>query len=284
MMTTNSNEKAKDIQTISPESMITKKDFNQCFWRSLTLDSSWNYERQQNLAYCYIMAPIIRRVYDREEDRAEALKRHLEFMSVTPHICTLLVGISGAMEEENAKNPDFDESSINAVKSSLMGPMAGIGDSFFWGTLKLIAAGVGIALASQGNIMGPILFFLIINVPHFILRYLCLDKGFKYGTQFFKDISSGGIITKVTEAATMLGLMVIGGMTAVNVSLNLALTVGSGDWAEPLQNYLDEIMPGLLPAILFGIMYWLLGKKVKTTTILIAVMVICIILSGIGVV
>ena len=82
----------------------------------------------------------------------------------------------------------------------------------------------------------------------------------------------------------MLGLMVIGGMTAANVSLNLALTVGSGDWAEPLQNYLDEIMPGLLPAILFGIMYWLLGKKVKTTTILIAVMVICIILSGIGVV
>ena len=162
--------------------------------------------------------------------------------------------------------------------------MAGVGDSFFWGTLKLIAAGVGIALASQGNIMGPILFFLIINVPHFILRYLCLDKGFQYGTQFFKDISSGGIITKITEAATMLGLMVIGGMTAANVSFSLAINVGSGDWAESVQSYLDQIMPGLLPAVLFGIMYWLLGKKVKTTTILIAVMVLCIILSGIGVV
>jgi fructoselysine and glucoselysine-specific PTS system IID component len=231
-----------------------------------------------------MMAPIIRRLYENKEDRAAALKRHLEFMSVTPHISTLLVGISGAMEEENAKNPDFDENSINAVKSSLMGPMAGVGDSFFWGTLLLIAAGVGVSLASQGNIMGPILFFLIINIPHFILRYLCLDKGFKYGTQFFKDISSGGIITKITEAATMLGLMVIGGMTAANVNFNLAINVGSGDWAEPLQNYLDEIMPGLLPAALFGIMYWLLGKKVKTTTILIAVMVICIILSGIGVV
>ena len=283
-MTTNSKDMAKDLQTISPESRITKKDFNQCFWRSLTLDSSWNYERMQNIAYCYMMAPIIRRLYENKEDRAAALKRHLEFMSVTPHISTLLVGISGAMEEENAKNPDFDESSINAVKSSLMGPMAGVGDSFFWGTLKLIAAGVGIALASQGNIMGPILFLLIINIPHFILRYLCLDKGFKYGTQFFKDISSGGIITKITEAATMLGLMVIGGMTAANVYFNLAINVGSGDWAEPLQSYLDEIMPGLLPAVLFGLMYWLLGKKVKTTTILIAVMVICIILSGIGVV
>ncbi len=283
-MTTNSKDMTKDLQTISPESKITKKDFNQCFWRSLTLDSSWNYERMQNIAYCYMMAPIIRRLYENKEDRAAALKRHLEFMSVTPHISTLLVGISGAMEEENAKNPDFDENSINAVKSSLMGPMAGVGDSFFWGTLLLIAAGVGVSLASQGNIMGPILFFLIINIPHFILRYLCLDKGFKYGTQFFKDISSGGIITKITEAATMLGLMVIGGMTAANVNFNLAINVGSGDWAEPLQNYLDEIMPGLLPAALFGIMYWLLGKKVKTTTILIAVMVICIILSGMGVV
>ena len=283
-MTTNSKDMTKDLQTISPESKITKKDFNQCFWRSLTLDSSWNYERMQNIAYCYMMAPIIRRLYENKEDRAAALKRHLEFMSVTPHISTLLVGISGAMEEENAKNPDFDENSINAVKSSLMGPMAGVGDSFFWGTLLLIAAGVGVSLASQGNIMGPILFFLIINIPHFILRYLCLDKGFKYGTQFFKDISSGGIITKITKAATMLGLMVIGGMTAANVNFNLAINVGSGDWAEPLQNYLDEIMPGLLPAALFGIMYWLLGKKVKTTTILIAVMVICIILSGIGVV
>lgn len=283
-MTTNSKDMTKDLQTISPESKITKKDFNQCFWRSLTLDSSWNYERMQNIAYCYMMAPIIRRLYENKEDRAAALKRHLEFMSVTPHISTLLVGISGAMEEENAKNPDFDENSINAVKSSLMGPMAGVGDSFFWGTLLLIAAGVGVSLASQGNIMGPILFFLIINIPHFILRYLCLDKGFKYGTQFFKDISSGGIITKITEAATMLGLMVIGGMTAANVNFNLAINVGSGDWAEPLQNYLDEIMPGLLPAALFGIMYWLLGKKVKTTTILVAVMVICIILSGIGVV
>ena len=54
-------------------------------------------------------------------------------MSVTPHISTLLLGISGAMEEENAKNHEFNSASINAVKTSLMGPMSGIGDSFFWG-------------------------------------------------------------------------------------------------------------------------------------------------------
>lgn len=129
-----------------------------------------------------------------------------------------------------------------------------------------------------------ILFLLIINVPHFIIRYICLDKGFKYGTQFFKDVSGSSIVSKVMEAASMLGLMVIGGMTASNVMLKLSVNVGSGEWAEPIQTYLDQIMPCMLPAMIFGIMYWLLGKKVKTTTILISVMIICIVLAAIGVV
>jgi len=280
MMTTNS----KELKTISPESEITKKDFWKCFRRSCTLDSSWNYERMQNLAFAYMMAPIIRRLYKDEDKRADALKRHMEFMSVTPHISTLLVGVAGAMEEENAKNKGFDAASINAVKSSLMGPMAGIGDAFFWGTLKLIAAGVGISLATQGNIMGPILFFLIINIPHFVLRYICLDKGFKYGAQFFKDLSMSNVVSKVTEAASMLGLMVIGGMTAANVYFELPIMIGSGEWAEPLQSYLDEIMPCLLPALLFLLMYWLIGKKVKTTTLLLSIIVVCIVLAFVGIV
>ena len=279
-MTTNSNE----LQTLSPNSKITRKDFWSCFFRSCTLDSSWNYERMQNLAFAYMMSPIVKRLYPDQQDRAAALKRHMEFMSVTPHISTLLVGIAGAMEEENAGNPDFDEASINAVKSSLMGPMAGIGDAFFWGTLKLIAAGIGISLAAQGNILGPILFFLIINIPHFILRYICLDKGFKYGAQFFKDLSMTNVVSKITEAASMMGLMVIGGMTAANVYFELPIMIGSGEWAESLQSYLDSIMPCLLPAAIFVLLYWLIGKKVKTTTILLVIIAVCICLAAVGIV
>lgn len=279
-MTTNSN----SSDTISPESKITRKDFWSCYFRSCTLDASWNYERMQNLAFGYMMAPIIRRLYPEKEERAEALQRHLEFMSVTPHISTLLVGIAGAMEEENSKNPDFDAASINAVKSSLMGPMAGIGDAFFWGTLKLIAAGIGISLANQGNILGPILFFLIINVPHFVLRYICLDKGFKYGANFFRDLSMTNVVSKITEAASILGLMVIGGMTAANVYFEFPLMIGSGEWAEPLQVYLDSIMPCLIPAAVFVLLYWLIGKKVKTTTILLVMIAVCILMAAVGIV
>lgn len=278
-MTTNSK-----AQTIRPDSKITRGDFWSCFFRSLTLDSSWNYERMQNLAFAYMMSPIIRRLYsDDEQARIAALERHLEFMSVTPHISTLLVGIAGAMEEENSKNPDFDPRSISAVKSSLMGPMAGIGDSFFWGTLKVIAAGVGIALSMNGNIAGPIAFLLIINIPHFLLRYFALEQGFKAGSQFFKDLSSTGLIQKITTAASMLGLMVIGGMTATNIWFELPTMIGSGDFVEPLQGYIDQIMPAFFPMAFFVLMYCLLGKKIKTTTILVAVFAICIALCGLGV-
>lgn len=278
-MTTNSSNKEK---TISENSSITKKDFWSVYFRSLTLDSSWNYERMQHMAYAYTMAPIIRRLYKNKEDKKEALERHLEFMSVTPHISTLLFGISGAMEEENSKNPDFNPASINAVKSSLMGPVAGVGDSFFWGTLKVIASGIAISLATQGNILGPILFLLIINVPHFILRYICLDKGFKYGAKFFSDIGESGLIEKVTAAASMLGLMVIGGMTASNVVFELTKKVGSGEIATPLQEYVDQIMLGFFPALFFIVIYWLLGKKVKTTTLLVGVIVFSIIIAALG--
>lgn len=173
---------------MTTNSKITKSDLRKVFTRSCTLDSAWNYERQQNLMYCYAMIPILKRLYgDDKEQMAQALQRHLESMSCTPHIVTLLMGITGAMEEENERNESFDPASISAVKTSLMGPMAGIGDSFFWGTLLTIAIGVAVSFSKQGSIIGPIAFLLIINVPGFLARHYCLNVGFKYGVKFFSD-------------------------------------------------------------------------------------------------
>lgn len=273
-MTTNSKS-----NTISANSKITKRDFWKCFTRSCTLDSAWNYERMQHLMYCYMMIPILKRVYSEKEDMAEALSRHMEFMSCTPHLVSLLVGITGAMEEENAKNPDFDATSISAVKTSLMGPMAGIGDSFFWGTLLTIAVGVSVSFSKTGSILGPISFLLIINVPGFLARYFCLKAGFEYGVKFFSDMSSSGIIEKITKAVSIIGLMAIGAMVATQVSISIPYKIGAAGASETIQSYIDQIMPAFLPLCMFGIMYWLLGKNIKTTTILIFV----IILSCLGV-
>lgn len=177
---------------------ITKRDLKSVFFRSLTMEYSWNYERQQHMGYCFSMLPIIRRVYKNKDDQAAAAKRHMEFFNTTPYVSTLILGISAAMEEANANEEDFDESSINSVKAALMSPLAGIGDSLFWGTLRVIATGLGVSLAMQGNILGPLLFLVVFNVPHYLIRYFCLKWGYGFGTSFLSKIEKSGLMPKLT--------------------------------------------------------------------------------------
>ena len=143
-------------ETLQPqaqeETRITPRDLRRVFWRSFQMEFSWNYERQMNLAFVYALIPVLKKLYPRREELAAALKRHLVFFNTTPHIVTLLLGITTAMEEKNSQQKNMDATAIDNVKASLMGPLAGLGDSFFWGTLRLIATGIGTSLALKGNI------------------------------------------------------------------------------------------------------------------------------------
>lgn len=274
MMTMNSDV----METTDDKAKLTEKELKQIYVRSCQLDISWNYERQQHMGYSYALTPVIRKLYPGEENkekRVAALKRGLEFMAITPQLSTLLMGINAAMEEENSNNSQFDGNSINAVKTSLMGPLAGIGDSLIPGTLRIIASGIAISFAANGSILGPLLFLLIFNIPAFIIRYFCLKWGYGFGSTFIEKIAESGIMNKISYYAGIIGLMVIGGMVCQQVALDLPIMVGSGDFAEPLTNYLDQIMPCLIQLGLFGGMYWILGKKIKTTTILMVLIVVC---------
>jgi fructoselysine/glucoselysine PTS system EIID component len=269
-------EKAEEIE-------VSNKDLNRIFLRSFQMEFSWNYERQMNMAYTYAMIPILKKLYKNKEDLSQALKRHLEFFNTTPHIVTMMLGVSAAMEKQNAEKIDFDSSSINSVKASLMGPLAGLGDSFYWGTLRLIATGIGTSLALQGNILGPILFLLIFNVPHILLRFILTRLGFKMGTGFLQRLQANGAMESLTFGAAILGLMVIGGMSASMISIGVPLKIGSGEGATKVQDILNNIMPGLLPLAAFGIIYWLLGKGFKATTILIGIALVGILGAWTGI-
>ncbi|WP_217697301.1 PTS system mannose/fructose/sorbose family transporter subunit IID [Oceanobacillus sojae] len=273
------------MKTSDPKekSLITKKDLNKVFWRSFQMEFSWHYERQMNMAYVYAMIPILRKLYQTKEEMASALKRHLEFFNTTPHIVTLILGINAAMEEENRLDKKFDEKAIDSIKTSLMGPLAGIGDSFFWGTLRLIATGVGTSLALQGNILGPILFILIFNIPHVALRYLFTGWGYKLGTGFLKKIQSNGMMDSLTLGASIIGLVVVGAMTASMIDITIPLSIGSGEEAVTIQSILDDIMPQLLPLAAFGIVFYLLKKEVKPLSIIGGMAVVGILGAWIGI-
>ena len=228
------------------ETRITPRDLRRVFWRSFQMEFSWNYERQMNLAFVYA----------------------LMFFNTTPHIVTLLLGITTAMEEKNSQQKNMDANAIDNVKASLMGPLAGLGDSFFWGTLRLIATGIGTSLALKGNILGPILFLLVFNVPHILVRWLFTRWGYVLGTGVLQRIQKSGMMESLTYGASIIGLMVVGAMTASMIDITIPISFGAGEAKTQVQDIINDIMPCMLPLVSFGIVYWLLGRKVKPLSII----------------
>ena len=82
-----------------------------------------------------------------------------------------------------------------------MGPLSGIGDTFFWGTFRIIGSGIGISLAMQRNLLGPLLFLLIYNIPNFLVRYYGVLFGYKLGADSIDTLVSGGLMNRATRAA-----------------------------------------------------------------------------------
>ena len=195
---------------------------------------------------------------------------------------TALLGITTAMEEKNSQQKNMDATAIDNVKASLMGPLAGLGDSFFWGTLRLIATGIGTSLALKGNILGPILFLLVFNVPHILVRWCFTRWGYVLGTGVLQRIQKSGMMESLTYGASIIGLMVVGAMTASMIDITIPLSFGAGEAKTQVQDIINDILPCMLPLVSFGIVYWLLGRKVKPLSIIGGMALVGILGSWIG--
>lgn len=254
------------------ESVMTKEVFKKTFWRTFPLQACFCYERMQNVGFAYQMVPALKKLYPDKEEASKALKRHLAIFNTTPCVVPFITGASIAMEEKFKKarenGEECDEESINAVKTALMGPLAGIGDSFFWGTLRIIAAGIGASLAAQGSILGAVLFFLMYNIPQLFVRYQGLKLGYKSGVSFLENMSQGGVIALLTEVAKILGLVVVDSMCASMVALSTPLVISMDGADVVIQDIFNSILPNILPLGLTFVIYKLLQKGIKTTTVL----------------
>ena len=261
---------------------IEKKQLKSVFWRSFALQGAFNYERMQNVGYMYAMLPVIKKLYRNKEDQAAAITRHLEIFNTTPAVVPTIMGISAAMEEENANNPAFDVQSINAVKASLMGPLAGIGDSIFWGTVRIIAAGIGVSIAKDGNLFGPLLFLVLYHLPNILVRIFGLKLGYQVGVNSLDRIQKEGLMDKIMAVATIVGLCVVGGMVATMLNITTPLKWNISGAEIVVQDILDQILPKMLPlAFTFGI-YKLL-KKASITKITIGIIIFGIAVHLIGI-
>ena len=264
---------------------VTKKDLKKIFWRSFCHEASYNAERQQALGYAYTLTPLLKKLYgDDKKAMCEACARHSEFFNLTVQINNFVVGIVTALEEQNANSDDRNMGpTISAVKSALMGPLAPIGDTFFWGCFRIVAASIGASLALEESILGPILFLVLFNVPHLLVRWFGLTLGYKLGGNFMSYMAEGGLLQRLTEAAYVVGLMVIGGMSASYVNLTFGLELNIGESAIVVQEILDSIFKGLMPLIAtLGMAYLMRKKDVKPAIIILATIIIGLILGACG--
>ncbi len=249
------------------------------FIRSNFLLGSFNFERVQAMGYCYVMIPAIKRLYGPGSQRNAALKRHLEWFNTHPWISAPIFGVTAAMEEEMANKKDFDEKAISGMKIGLMGPLAGVGDPIFWGTLRPVLAALGASLALGGNIAGPLLFFILINAIRLSTKYYGLKYGYLKGTEILKDLV-GNRIQKLTEGASILGLFVMGALVSKWTTINIPVVVSrikddSGKVVvKTVQDVLDSILPGLLPLALTLLVAWMLRKGTNPLLIIFGIFLI----------
>ena len=258
---------------MSEKKQLTSADIRATYWRSTFLLGSFNFERMQSMGFCVSMIPTIKRLYSKKEDQAAALKRHLEFFNTQPWVGSAIMGVTAAMEQERANGAKIDDAAISGVKVGLMGPLAGVGDPIFWGTLRPVLAALGAGLAISGSLLGPLLFFIGINLCRALTRWYGFKYGYEKGTEVVSDMG-GGCLQKLTQGASILGLFVMGSLvskwTSINIPLELSRYTNQAgqEVVTTVQSVLNDLLPGLAALLLTFFCMWLLRKKVNAMYII----------------
>ncbi len=250
----------------------------------------WNYERMQGLGYLATMLPVIDRLYgDNPELKKKALETHSVFFNTTPQMGDIILGMDIAIEEQQRNEEGLEV--VSSLKTALMGPFAGIGDTIFGVISGAVFGSIAASMAIQGNAIGTFI-WVAWFVFVFLIRRNLFDLGYTQGVKLVTSMS--GTMNALIEGAGVLGLTVVGAMIASMVNVPLSTysvvlgidTTGAEIIKEyDLQAYADQIMPKLFPALLAWICYVLLGKKWMNSNKLIwIVIVFSIVLRVIGIV
>ncbi|HEX7544231.1 MAG TPA: PTS system mannose/fructose/sorbose family transporter subunit IID [Candidatus Limnocylindrales bacterium] len=254
--------------------------------------ANYNYERLQGTGFAHAMTPIIKRLYTTEDDIRAALKRHLVFFNTEPNFGNVVHGTVIAMEEQRANGAAIDDDAINSVKSGLMGPMAGIGDTLSQSTITpiLLALGIGIAggkasgtvvptlTGATGNPLGPIIYVALVSIVIVAIGYTAWMQGYSRGRMFITEILKSGAIDRVLIGAGVMGNMVLGALAASFVVVNLAPTVTIAGAQMNLQAaVLDPLFPGALALGLVVMTWWLLRRRISPLALLAVYLVLSIV-------
>ncbi|RSM88520.1 hypothetical protein DMH04_07705 [Kibdelosporangium aridum] len=295
------------VQSDSDEdagALVPKKDQRRLFWRSFAVQSAFSFDRMQAIGFTWGMMPLLKRIYPDRTDLSAALKRHLTFFNTHPWLPGPIYALVADLETRHATRPvkkaeqkdgvngsavaedigasDVSVQTIQGVKGSLMGPLAGVGDSAFHGTLRPIFSGIGASLGMQANLLAPLIFLVPVNIVHVVVRWLTLKAGFRLGGKLFERIDQSAL-RRLMEGASITGLMGVGALVGTWLVVNVPLSYIEGKATIKLQEMLDHIMPKLVPLLITLLVFWLVRRGANAVLILIGLAVGGFALGALGV-
>ena len=257
------------MKTLSKKTL--NQSFNHWFYGNLTCFSQ---EHMQTFGYMLSMLPIVKELYDTNEERTQKLKTYSTFFNTEPQVGAVVVGITTGMEEARANGEDVDDETINGIRAGLMGPLAGIGDSLVVGTLLPILLGIALGLSGGGSPLGAIFYILVWNFGMYFLMRFMYFKGYELGGKAV-EVLVGEKANAIRESIIMLGTMVIGGVTAswINITTSFKMLNSEGGVIVDLQKTLDDVYPSILSAVFVLICWYLLAKKRLSPLIVMLILV-----------
>lgn len=267
---------------------ITQRDLFSVYnkWMWLSAETSNNYERLQSLGFCNALSGSLKKLYaDDTDNYIESLQRHLIFYNSEGSIGTIIHGIVLSMEEEKASGDEkITGEMITGIKTGLMGPIAGMGDTLVQGTLKPLILGLACNFAITGNILG--LFICILEgVVVALSGYGMFNLGYKLGKESVTKILNSSAVKIGINAISILGLFMMGVMSFnyVHVSIPVIIPSSTGDLSIQT-DIIDQIVPGLLPLIAVFIIYFYFTKiGQKYTRVVFAIILFSLIGSFLGI-
>lgn len=275
----------EDQQTVAvKKKQLSKMDLVRAYWMwNFFSHSNYNYERLQATGFVQHIAPIIKKLYG--DDPAEykaCIKRHMQFYNTEPYFGGVINGMVIAMEEDKANGAPISGDMINSIKTGLMGPFAGVGDTIWQGTLNPIFLAFGVTLASAGNMMGPVIYAFFMLLCLWGLGYFMFMRGYTLGKVGIKQLMEGKLLNRILVAASAMGAITLGALSAnfVKLSTPVILTIGQSQ-VNIQEKILDTLMPKLLPLLLVLGTYWLLKKKQTSATKSMVILVVIAIVGGV---
>lgn len=259
---------------------LTKKDLWKFHLRYLISSGACqNYESMQSCGVVFALGPCLEKLYgDKPELLQEKFRTHFQFFNCQHYFGGAITAAALAIEETEAENASEIAA---AMKTSMMGPFAGIGDALFNTLPKVVFSALSAYAAIEGSFVTGALLMCICTPLLFFVRWEMVKIGYYQGLKFIGERQAQ--LNNIRTAISVMGIIVVGAMIATNVKVVTPLNLQIGDSSLLIQEILDKMIPKLLPALFVLAIYFGFSlKKMNTIRMVWLIILVSIVLSVCG--